>query len=64
MFLSRGTVASNQNKVLVAREKMTISGRDLVSTRDRAGIVGLPKKSKLTCQSDALLTSSMDLRSL
>ena len=62
MLRSSGTVCSNQRSVLVTTEKTTISGRWLVSTLVRPGIVGLPEKSKLICQSDADLASKMELK--
>ena len=60
IFLSKGTVSSNVRSVLVATEKMTISGRSRVSILVRPGIVGLPEKSKFICQSDAWLASSIE----
>ena len=41
---------------------MTISGRHLVSTRVCPGMVGFLKKSKLICQSEALLVSRIDVK--
>ena len=58
---SKGTVSSNMKSVLVAKEKMTRSGRERVSTLVWPGIVGLPEKSKLICQSEALLALRIEL---
>ena len=60
IFRSRGTVSSNQRRVFVDKENITISGRDLVSTKDWPGMVELPKKSKFICQSEAFFVSRME----
>ena len=51
IFLSKGTVFSNQIIRFFDKEKITMSGRCRVNTDVSGGIVALLLKSKFTCQS-------------